>query len=112
MLSLERIQHKLTPHYGAIGKYLEKNNFLNTLYDFQILMKDFVRASMSCICFFTRHCHNYADLYNNLHFLSKARKHLEEYLEMCSLRQSGSSSQNNSKQNSLCKQITTQEVDK
>lgn len=112
MLSLERIQHKLTPYYGSIGKYLEKNTFLNTLYDFQILMKDYVRACMSCLCFFTRHCQNYADLFNNINYLSKARKHLEQYLEISSLKQFGANTQLNSKQNSLCKQITPQEVDK
>jgi hypothetical protein len=39
MLSLERYQYKLHSYYAAIGKYLEKNSYLNTLYDFQILMK-------------------------------------------------------------------------
>ena len=44
-------------------------------------MKDYVRASMSWFCFFSRHCTNYIDLFNNLIYLTKARKHLEEYLE-------------------------------
>ncbi len=106
MLSLDRIQNKLTPYYGSIGKYLERNGYLNTLYDFQILIKDYVRASMSSICFFSRHCQNYVDLFNNLNHLYKARKHLEEYLELKQF------SQNSIKQNSLCKQISAQEVDK
>ena len=77
-------------------------------------MKDYVRASMSCICFFTRHCTNYTDLYNNLNYLNKARKHLEEYLEICSIKQYLQTSQQQiiSKQSTLCKQITTVEVDK
>lgn len=39
MLGLERSQNKLYQYYSSIGKYLEKNGYLNTLYDFQILMK-------------------------------------------------------------------------
>lgn len=39
MLKIEKNQNKLYPYYSAIGKFLEKNGFLNTLYDFQIQMK-------------------------------------------------------------------------
>ena len=39
MLSLEKHQNKLYSYYGSIGKYLEKNTYLNTLYEFQLLMK-------------------------------------------------------------------------
>ena len=39
MAGLDRIQSKLFTYYAAIGKYLEKNAYLNTLYDFQLLMK-------------------------------------------------------------------------
>lgn len=120
MLGLERSQNKLHSYYSSIGKYLEKNGFLNTLYDFQILMKDYVRACMSCIYFFTRHSANYSDLFNNLHYLNKARKHLENYLEICTTKQYGLTNQQQhftwkptkSDQQSLCKQMTTQEVDK
>ncbi len=46
---------------------------------------------MSCICFYQRNCFNYQDLYNNIHFLNKAREHLEQYLEICTIRQQSSS---------------------
>jgi zinc finger FYVE domain-containing protein 26 len=120
MLSMERSQSKFYTYYAAIGKYLEKNLYLNTLYDFQLLMKDYVRACMSCICFFTRNAINYADLYNNIGYLSKARKHLEQYLEICTIKQFSQNAQaqqfswkqQRSEQQNLCKQMPTQEVDK
>lgn len=73
---------------------------------------------MSCIYFFTRHCNNYNDLFNNLNYLTKARKHLEQYLELCSMRQFSQSSQQQltwkqkSDTASLCRPMSTQEVDK
>jgi hypothetical protein len=39
MFSLERSQNKLHVYYASIGKYLEKNYYLNTLFDFQLMMK-------------------------------------------------------------------------
>lgn len=145
MLRLERSQSKMFQYYAAIGKYLEKNMYLNTLYDFQLMMKvslkpffsifrhdmslfyfnsrlyskDYVRACMSCICFFTRQCANYGELFNNLHYLNKASKHLEQYLEISTVKQYSQSTQQVSvpwkqktEQHSLCKQMPTQEVDK
>ena len=121
MFGMERSQSKLYAYYAAIGKYLEKNSYLHTLYDFQLLMKDYVRACMSCLCFFTRNCQNYAQLYANVQFLTKARNHLEKYLELCASRQySGlvNTSQQQlgwkqkPEQQNLCKQMPTQEVQK
>jgi hypothetical protein len=74
---------------------------------------------MSCICFFGRNCKNYIELYNNISYLTKARKHLEQYLELCSARSYSISSQqqnlgwrNKPEHASLNKQISTQEIDK
>ena len=118
MLGMEKSQNKLQPFYAAIGKHLEKCGFLNTLYDFQILMKDYVRACMSCICFFTRHAESYTDLYNNIYYLNKARKHLEQYLEISANKQNvaliNQQQQQIWKQKSeqtLRKQMSAQEVD-
>ena len=73
---------------------------------------------MSSICFFTRNCTNYAELFNNINYLVKARDHLEQYLEISSIKQYGQTSQQQQfawkqkqEQQSLCKQMTTQEVD-
>jgi len=120
MLEMEpRLQNKLYAYYGAIGKHLERNAYINTLYEFQLLMKDYVRASMSCICFFGKMCRNYCDLYANIEYLIKARQHLEHYLQAYSSKQYTASTQqqqkgwrNKSEQPSLTKQISTQEIDK
>ena len=119
MLNMERTQNKLHGYYASIGKYLEKNAYLHTLYEFQLLMKDYVRACMSCLCFFTRNAQNYIDLFNNMHFLKKAQIHLEQYHEICIIKQQSSviSSQQQWKQKpeqqqNLCKQMPTQEVNK
>lgn len=42
MLSIERGQSKLHPFYTSIAKYLEKSGYVNTLYEFQIIMKVYV----------------------------------------------------------------------
>jgi hypothetical protein len=39
MVLLDRTQQKFYSYFVAIGKYLEKNAFLSTLYDFQLFMK-------------------------------------------------------------------------
>lgn len=119
MLSMERYQNKLYSYYGSIGKYLERNAFIHTLYEFQLFMKDYVRASMSCIVFFTKQCRNYGDLFGNLHHLVNARQHLENYLENYSSKNYSMSSKpqqlnwrHKPEQASLTKQISTQEIDK
>lgn len=109
-----RSQTKLYAYYGSIGKHLERNNLNNTLYEFQLLMKDYVRAFMNCVSFFNKMCRNYCDLYANLDYLVKARTHLEQYMETYS----GTSHQqqlrwkHRQEQPSLIKHITPQETDK
>ena len=41
MQLLDRTQQKFYSYFVAIGKYLEKNGYLYTLYDFQLFMKVF-----------------------------------------------------------------------
>jgi hypothetical protein len=69
---------------------------------------------MSCICFYTRNCSGYIDLYNNLKYLNKAREHLEQYLEICSIRQQTNSMQQQQKnkleQQQLNKQMSAIEI--
>lgn len=62
---------------------LEKNNLLNCLYQTQLLLKDAVRASMTCIRFYTEACVTYRDLQSNSFHLINAQKHLENELELC-----------------------------
>lgn len=62
---------------------LEKKNLLNSLYQVQLLLKDTVRASMTCVRFYTMGCESYQDLKNNAHHLWNAQKHLKSELELC-----------------------------
>lgn len=74
---------------------------------------------MSCICFFIRNCSNYSELHGNLNYLNKASRHLEQYLEVSATKQFQATSQQQiawkqqkSELPSLCKQMSTQEIDK
>ncbi len=134
MFLLDRTQQKFYSYFIAVGKYLEKNAYLNTLYDFQLFMKvcclfystfltiillyfskDYIRACMSCMCFFSRNCQSYIDLANNINYLNKARQHLEQYLEVCSLKTMQPQNlgwKQKPEQPSLCKQMTPKEVNR
>lgn len=62
---------------------LEKRNLLNSLYQVQLLLKDTIRASMTCVRFYAMDCVNYQDLRNNVHHLLNAAEHLKSELELC-----------------------------
>lgn len=62
---------------------LEKRNYWNSLYQVQLLLKDTVRASMTCVKFYTMKCCTYQDLRNNAFHLVNAQKHLKSELELC-----------------------------
>lgn len=62
---------------------LEKRNLLNSLYQVQLLLKDTVRASMTCVRFYTMNCSSYIDLRNNSYHLMNAQRHLKSELELC-----------------------------
>lgn len=61
---------------------LEKRNHWNSLYQVQLLLKDTVRASMTCVKFYTMKCGSYQDLRNNAFHLQNAEKHLRSELEL------------------------------
>lgn len=62
---------------------LEKRNLLNSLYQVQLLLKDTIRASMTCVRFYAADCATYQDLRNNAHHLMNAQQHLKSELELC-----------------------------
>jgi len=64
--------------------FLEKTANWQELYEIQVLTRDPVRASMTCIKFYMLNAKNYTDLQNNRHHLLKAQKHLEEEFELAS----------------------------
>ncbi|XP_017768191.1 PREDICTED: zinc finger FYVE domain-containing protein 26 homolog isoform X1 [Nicrophorus vespilloides] len=65
----------------SICCHLEKQSLLNSLYQLQQFMGDFVRASMTCIRFYKENAKSYRDLLLNVHFLDKAKDHLRQELE-------------------------------
>uniref|UniRef100_A0A336LL81 CSON013644 protein n=1 Tax=Culicoides sonorensis TaxID=179676 RepID=A0A336LL81_CULSO len=65
-------------------RHLEKRSSWKELYEIQVLIKDPIRASMTCIKFYTMNCKNYRDLFNNRQHLIKAQKHLEAEFELAS----------------------------
>lgn len=61
---------------------LEKKNLLNCLYHMQLLLKDTVRASMTCVKFYTMNCATYQELNSNSFHIINAQKHLQTELEI------------------------------
>ncbi|XP_035723790.1 protein DDB_G0276689-like [Vespa mandarinia] len=61
---------------------LEKKQSLYILYQLQLFMKDCIRASMTCIRFYTNQATTYTDLCNRMHLLTDAQKHLESELHI------------------------------
>ncbi|XP_037956827.1 zinc finger FYVE domain-containing protein 26 homolog isoform X2 [Teleopsis dalmanni] len=64
-------------------RYLESQNLLNSLYQLQILLNDPVRASVTCVKFYTSNCHKFQQLHENVQHLQNAHAHLQAELENC-----------------------------
>lgn len=89
MIEMDETLLQWRRHIIAICRYLEKSSALNCLYHLQILFKDPVRASMTCVIFYTKDCSTYADLQVNSFHLQNAQKHLQQELETCQWDQMG-----------------------
>ncbi|KAK6638766.1 hypothetical protein RUM43_007034 [Polyplax serrata] len=59
---------------------LQKIGYLNTLYDLQVLMKDYVRAAVTCIHLYQKSAANFTELVSRSSHLHTALRHLEEEL--------------------------------
>lgn len=64
-------------------RLFEKKRLFNSLYQLQLLLQDTVRASMTCVRFYTMKCSSYQELHNNSFHLNNAQKHLNSELELC-----------------------------
>lgn len=64
-------------------RLFEKKQLYNSLYQLQLMLQDTVRASMTCVRFYTMQCTNYQELQNNSFHLMNAQKHLNSELELC-----------------------------
>ncbi|KAL5274517.1 ZFYVE26 family protein [Megaselia abdita] len=67
----------------ATCRYLESKSLLNSLYQLQVLLKDPVRASMTCVKFYSMNCSNFRELNSNAFHLQNANKHLQTELDLC-----------------------------
>ncbi|XP_073823678.1 zinc finger FYVE-type containing 26 spastizin isoform X2 [Musca autumnalis] len=62
-------------------RYLETQNLLNSLYELQILLKDPIRAAMTCVKFYSMDCENFQQQNFNAQHLHNARMHLQSELD-------------------------------
>jgi zinc finger FYVE domain-containing protein 26 len=68
-------------HLRQICRHLEKHQLLNCLYQLQIYIGDYVRASMTCIRFYQDNVKSFTELANNVGYLHKGEQHLRQILE-------------------------------
>lgn len=68
-------------HLKNLCRHLEQQQLLNCLYQLQLYIGDYVRASMTCIRFYQENIKNFTELANNVRFLHKGEEHLRQILE-------------------------------
>lgn len=83
MIELDESLNIWKEYIIPLCRYLERKGFLNCLYHLQILFKDPIRASMTCVKFYSKDCRCYTDLQINSFHLINAQKHLQAELELC-----------------------------
>lgn len=64
-------------------RYLETNRMLNCLYNMQLLLGDPIRASMTCVRFYSMDAKSFTDLEANTFHLKNSAAHLQTELESC-----------------------------
>ncbi|XP_012060559.1 PREDICTED: zinc finger FYVE domain-containing protein 26 [Atta cephalotes] len=69
----------------SVCHFMERKQYWHILYQIQLFMRDYVRASITCIRFYTNEANTYSDLHNRAHLLQDAQKHLELELQTESL---------------------------
>jgi len=63
-------------------RHLEQNQQLSSLYQLQLLLKDPIRASMTCVKFYALQCENFQKLHANAQHLMSAHMHLQGELDL------------------------------
>ncbi|KAH8294946.1 hypothetical protein KR018_004572 [Drosophila ironensis] len=63
-------------------RHLEQHQQLNSLYQLQLLLKDPIRASMTCVKFYPLQCENFQKLHGNAQHLTSAHMHLQGELDL------------------------------
>ncbi|XP_035827727.1 zinc finger FYVE domain-containing protein 26 [Aplysia californica] len=82
MLMLDPTLEKWLVYLTATCKHLLRQKYFHSLYQVQLFMKDYIRASMTCVSYFyQRGARTYLDLCGRLQFLFTAQQHLQAYLD-------------------------------
>lgn len=84
MLDLDETLIVWKTYILQLCRHLEQRSSWKELYEIQVLIRDPIRASMTCVKFYTMNCRNYRDLMNNRQHLMKAQGHLEAEFELAS----------------------------
>ncbi|XP_072341205.1 zinc finger FYVE domain-containing protein 26 isoform X2 [Scyliorhinus torazame] len=91
--ALENLMEHMDPslekwscHLIASCKHLQTKGFFNILYELQQFMKDYMRAAMTCIRFFSHKAESYRELGGKQYWLTEAKGHLKTYLHEVSNR--------------------------
>ncbi|XP_024887173.1 uncharacterized protein LOC112464432 isoform X1 [Temnothorax curvispinosus] len=97
----------------AVCHFMERKQYWHILYQIQLFMRDCVRASMTCIRFYTTEANTYSDLHNRAHLLQDAQKHLESDVQMESLtKRRKNISSVHSGQSTLAMEMEPSEIDR
>ncbi|OWF55424.1 Zinc finger FYVE domain-containing protein 26 [Mizuhopecten yessoensis] len=82
MVMIDPSLERWHPYLTTACRYLLKHRLHHTLYQFQLFMKDFIRAAMTCITYFyQKGAQSYLDLSGKVNYLYKAHQHLQAYLD-------------------------------
>ncbi|XP_039315069.1 uncharacterized protein LOC105198485 isoform X4 [Solenopsis invicta] len=98
----------------SVCLFMERKQYWHILYQIQLFMRDCVRASMTCIRFYTDEANTYSDLHNRAHLLQDAQKHLESELQLESFtkRRKNSVLGDHSGQNTVAMEMEPSEIDR
>ncbi|XP_036363256.1 zinc finger FYVE domain-containing protein 26-like [Octopus sinensis] len=82
MLVIDTSLEKWNVYFTSACRYLLNHKLYHVLYEVQLFMKDFIRASMTCTrYFYLGSGQSYGDLASGINCLYEAEKHLHSYLE-------------------------------
>ncbi|GAB1601368.1 finger FYVE domain-containing 26-like [Argonauta hians] len=82
MLVIDPSLDRWNSYFTSACRYLVNHKLYHVLYEVQLFMKDFIRASMTCTrYFYLGSGQSYSDLSTGIQCLYEAEKHLHSYLE-------------------------------
>ncbi|KAK3093553.1 hypothetical protein FSP39_017239 [Pinctada imbricata] len=82
MVMIDPTLEKWHLYLTATCRHLLKYKYHNMLYEFQLFMKDFIRAAMTCItCFYQKGAQSYLDLNYRVNHLHNAMSHMQAFMD-------------------------------